>query len=411
MGLRHMYGQIESKRVYGTLELVAVCDRNESAAQHVAGVAEEGLGKKPTVYTDLDELLDREKGLDAVDIVTDAGTHHTIALKAFDAGVNVATEKPMAHSVRACHRMIDAAERSGKVLSVSENFRRDPLNRLAKAVLDSGALGERRLMLDILTWGTRVMPHSTAWRHLKVRGGYLLDYGVHQTDLFLFFMGAVDRVYAETSIWEKQRQSNKEPLSPQMARFYGHRVREDIELGDTVETTSEDMNLAVIRFESGAMGHFAMSIAAPGERSSADIVYCGKGSMRLPGSRSGRPAKVTLMDADEPLSDEDVLALVPEFELDDLTAQIFDDRRRFASYETRFGQADAKLIALELQDFAEAVLNDREPDVTGQVGLEAVALVYAILESGHLHQPVSFGDVAADRVNGYQQEINEAAGL
>ena len=43
--------------------------------------------------------------------------------------------------------------------------------------------------------------------------------------------------------------------------------------------------------------------------------------------------------------------------------------------------------------------------------LDAVALTYAFLESGHIRQPVSFKDVAADRVNGYQAEINEAAGL
>ena len=45
------------------------------------------------------------------------------------------------------------------------------------------------------------------------------------------------------------------------------------------------------------------------------------------------------------------------------------------------------------------------------IGLDAVALTYAFLESGHLRQPVSFADVAEDRVNSYQQEINAAAGL
>ncbi len=411
MGLRHLYGQIESKRVFGTFDYAAVCDLNVSAAEHVAVEAERGLGKRPNVYTNFDEMLDKESGLDAVDIVTNSETHHVLALKAFDAGVNVATEKPLAHSVRACRRMIEAAERSGKVLSVSENYRRDPLNRLARAVLDSGALGKRRLMMDILVWGTRVMPHTTAWRHQKVRGGYLLDYGVHDTDLLLFFMGDADRVYAETSIWEKERFSMKDPLGAHQVNYYRHRVKEEIELAETVETTSEDMNLAVIRFDSGAMGHLAMSIAAPGERTTADIVYCAEGSLRLSGSRSGRPVRVTMLDADEPLSEKDVLALVPDFELDDLTARIFDGSRRIWSYDMAFEQIDAKLIALELQDFAEAILNDRKPDVTGEVGLKAVALVYAILESGHLHQPVYFTDVVADRVNAYQQEINEAVGL
>lgn len=410
MGLRHLYGQIESKRVFDTFDYVAVCDLNISAANHIASEAEKALGKRPNVYSNLDEMLNKETGLDAIDIVTNSSTHHTVAAKAFDAGLNVATEKPLAHSVRACHRMIESSKRSGKILSVSENYRRDPLNRLTKAILDSGALGRRRLMMDILTWGTRVMPHTTAWRHQKVRGGYLLDYGVHETDLFLFFMGGVDRVYAETTLWETERYSIKDPLGDSMARFYAHRVKEDVEMAETVEATSEDMNLAVIRFESGAVGHFAMSIAAPGERTQADIIYCSEGSLRLPGSRSGRPVQVTMLDSDKPLSEAETLALVPDFELDGITSKIFNGSR-LSSYDMTFEEVDAKLIALELQDFAEAILNGRQPDVTGELGLEAVALVYAILESGYLHQPVSFKDVVGDRTNSYQKEINEVAGL
>ena len=49
--------------------------------------------------------------------------------------------------------------------------------------------------------------------------------------------------------------------------------------------------------------------------------------------------------------------------------------------------------------------------MTGEEGLDAVALSYAILESGHLVQPVSFDDVRSDRVNAYQQQINQAAKL
>lgn len=411
MGLRHMYGEIELQRVHGTLDLVALCDFNRSAADHVASVAEEGLGRRPNVYTSFDEMVEKEKDLDAVDIVTDVGTHHKVALKAFDAGLHVAVEKPLGVTVRACHSMIDAAERAGKVLSVSENYRRDPLNRLVRAVLDSGAIGDRRLMLNILVWGTQVMPHTTAWRHLKSRGGYLLDYGVHETDLFLYFMGEVDTVHAETHLWEKERYSTKDPLHQSMVQFYGHRVKEEIERSDTVTTDSEDMVAAVIRFKSGAMGHFAMSIAAPGERTHEDIIYCSGGSVKLGGSRSGRPSQITRSGEEASLAESDVLDLVPDFELNDLTAPFFGDKRRLTSYDMTFPEIDRTLLALELQDMAESVIDGREPEIPGQVGLDAVALVYAILESGHLGAPVSFADVAADRVNAYQQDANEAAGL
>ena len=291
------------------------------------------------------------------------------------------------------------------------------------------------------------MPHSTAWRHIKLRGGYLLDYAVHNADLFLYFMGKVDRVYAETQLWEEARANTPIPTSPEMARYYRHRVREDIESAEAVETksedmapvqfgsggemaryhrhrvrgdidgaaaietTSEDMALALVRFESGAMGQFAMTIAAPGESTRADIVYCDDGSVNLPGSRSGRPVSVTRLGEQAPLSETDTLGLAPGFALDDLTAPFFNGLRRPSSYEMTFPEIDRKLIAIELQDFAKSILDGRAPEVTGASGLEAVAIVYAILESGLLHEPVSFADVVQDRVNAYQREINESVGL
>ena len=410
MGLRHMYGEIELKRVSDPFQLLAVCDVNASSAEHVAGVAEDGLGRRPRVYASFDALLEAEKDLDAVDIVTDAGHHHALALKAFDAGKHVAVEKPMGLTVRACHRMIEAAERAGRVLSVSENHRRDPINRLAKAVIDSGVLGAPRLMLRVTARGTRHMFHATAWRHMKLRGGYLLDYGAHDTDLLQYFMGQVERVYAETHLWERVRQTGTERVSPIVAKYSGHRVTEDIERGEHVECTSEDMALALIRFKSGATAQFASTIAAPGESTSAEIIYCRDGSVKLPSGRSGNPCAVTMIDARSPLSHEEVLDLVPGFQLDDLTASFFDGKRRLSSYAAT-PETDGKFIAMGLQDFANAIVGGSEPEVSGAVGLNAVALVYAILESGHAQAPVSLDDVLEDRVDAYQREINESAGL
>ena len=410
MGLRHLYGQAESQRTYGTFDYVAVCDISESAASHVAAEAERLLGKRPNVYTSFDDLLAGEPGLDAVDIVTAAGQHHTIAVQAAGAGVHVATEKPMGITVRACMTMMEAADRTGIVLSVSENYRRDPLNRLNKAILDARVLGRQRLFLDMAARGTRLMPHGTAWRHLKTAGGYMLDYAVHNADLLLYFMGPVDRVYAETHLWEQTRLVT-DPEGDQMRPFYAHREPMEIERAGEVECTSEDMASGVVRFESGAMANFLSTIAAPGEGTGASIIYCDDGSIRLGGSRSGRPSAITRIDSEEPIPKGDLLGLVPDFELDDMTARIFGGERRMSSYDIDFPEIDAKIIALELEDFAEAIRTGREPEVTGQIGLDAVALTYAFLESGAINEPVSFADVAADRTNAYQQEINNAFGL
>ena len=71
-------------------------------------------------------------GVDAVDIVTDTRMHHVFALQAFDAGVHILTEKPMALTMKACRLMRDAAEAKGLVLSIGEQYRRDPMNDLRR---------------------------------------------------------------------------------------------------------------------------------------------------------------------------------------------------------------------------------------------------------------------------------------
>ena len=412
MGLRHLYGQVELRQQgFETFDLVALCDLHVAAAEHVAGEAEKGLGKRPRVYASFDEMLQKETGLDAVNIVTSIGHHHVLALKAFEAGVHVAVEKPMGLTVRACRRMIEGAARAQKVLSVSENYRRDPINRLVKGILEAGALADPRLVLSVSTRGSRHISHTTAWRHMKLTGGYLLDHAVHTADLLIYFLGPVDTVYAATSIWEKERYTSEQPSADPVTRYYDHRVKEDIERGDAIQCTSEDVALAVLRFGSGAMGHLTVSGATPGKGTHEDTVYCGEGSLGLSGSRSGKPLVVTRMDEPAPLSEPETLKLAPQFRLDDTTATFFGGKERLSSYDMPFEQIDRKLIAIELQDFADAVLNGREPEVTGAAGLEAVALIYAILESGYSGAPVSFADVAGDRVNAYQQEINNSVGL
>ena len=408
-GLRYVYGLAALRRHgFDTFALTAVCDRHRSNAEHVAGEAEAELGLRPRVYTDFRAMLEAERGLDAVNIVTDTRMHHVFALDAFDAGLHVAVEKPMGVTVRACLRMMEAASARGRVLSVSENVRRDPMYRLARALLRGGAIGEPRLHLHVTTSGSRATEQLVAWWHMKDRGGWTLEQGVHTSDLTLYLMGDVERVFAETHLWER---TIKIARSAQSSELYAHRVREDMEEADTVEATSEDTGLALMRFASGAIGQTISSDAAPGEQSNGHSIYGSEGSMRLPSFRAGRPVQVTLAGERSLVTEADLMAQVPGFRLDDTTATLFGGMGRLHSYDAPIEETTRKILALELQDFADAITTGRKPEVAAEEGLDAVALSYAILESGHLAQPVAFDDVRSDRVNAYQQEINEAAGL
>ena len=83
----------------------AVCDLNEVRAKLMA----EKLGS-PKVYTDLDEMLNKEK-LDAVIITTPDAAHEECAVTALKHKVNVLIDKPLATSVKGCKHIIREAEK------------------------------------------------------------------------------------------------------------------------------------------------------------------------------------------------------------------------------------------------------------------------------------------------------------
>ena len=86
-------------------------------------------------------------GVAAVDITTTPPYHHSLAVEALERGMHAMVEKPVGLTVKGSNRIRAAQEASGRVVSVAENYRRDPINRLGKALLDSGVIGTPRVMI------------------------------------------------------------------------------------------------------------------------------------------------------------------------------------------------------------------------------------------------------------------------
>ena len=401
MGLRQLYGLIELKRCgFDTVHLTAVCDIKLDHANHVAGVAEAELGLKPRIYTDMQELIAVEKSLDAIALVTDPISHHTLACMAFDAGVHVMVEKPMGVTVRACQVMIDSATRNGCTLAIAENYRRDPMNRLLKAVIDGESIGQPYLVLHNHIAGGGSIMSGTLWRHQKRRGGYLIEMGVHYGDMITYLLGEIDEVYAATAIFEAHRERKG------VSRFYEHRLKDE---PTAIRPDAEETAAATLKFANGAFGQFTLSMAGHGRGVRVRQIFGAKGSIEAPADRSGNPIRLKLDEGDELVGDA-VLDLVPDFHLDTITQGLFGFERA-GYYDLPFESIDQKLLAYEYQDFVEAILSDRPPEVDGKRGLMATAFAYALCESGYLGKPVSLHAVAADEINAYQAEINESVGL
>jgi predicted dehydrogenase len=89
----------------------------------------------------VEELL-ASQDVDAVLISTPHHLHAPLAVKAAESGKHVVVEKPMATTLKDCDRMIDAASRSGVVLSVCYCQRYDPRVQRARQLIDKGLLGD-----------------------------------------------------------------------------------------------------------------------------------------------------------------------------------------------------------------------------------------------------------------------------
>src|SRR2546430_2760099 len=75
-------------------------------------------------------------------VVTDAGTHHVVASACLEAGLHVLCEKPLALTMRGCNRIVETARRTGRNLSIAQNYRREPLHRPARPLIPGGAIGQ-----------------------------------------------------------------------------------------------------------------------------------------------------------------------------------------------------------------------------------------------------------------------------
>ena len=409
MGLRHTHGLIELRKHFDSFRLTAVCDRNLRAAEHLADVAYRELGERPVVSDDFARLLAAENSLDAVDIVTETNSHHTLAEAAFRAGLHVIVEKPMGVTLKACRSMRDAAAAADKTLAVAENYRRDPLCRLGKALLDSGVIGEPRLLMDSFIGGGDTLRHNTSWRALKSWGGGLVfEEGVHNADLLHYYLGDTDHVFAETDLFEKALR--RKGMQPEVEVFYRHRADTVHPGADSVEADAVDTGVAVVRFRSGAIGQLTMSKASPVPQRSVTTLYGALGQMRMAAARTGVGPTV-LLEGGDPLRGDDLLDLAPDLKLDDATAPYFGGSQPIASYDMSFQEIDRALLAVELQDFAESIRTGRRPEVDYEAGMKAVALVYGILESGQTGAPVKVGDVMDGTVAEYQRPIDREVGV
>ena len=139
------------------------------------------------MYEDYHQLLE-DKSIDVVHVLTPNRSHCEITVAALEAGKHVMCEKPMAKTAADARKMLEAAKRSGKKLTIGYQNRCRPDSLLLKKAVDRGDLGEiyfakahaiRRRAVP--TWGVFLNEYEQG-------GGPLIDIGTHALDLTLWMM-------------------------------------------------------------------------------------------------------------------------------------------------------------------------------------------------------------------------------
>lgn len=310
------------------IEPVALADRDPELLERRASqweVPQAGL------YNDFKDLLsDEALQLDLIACCLPPALHAEAAILAAERGIHVVVEKPMATSVIECQKMIEAHQRQGTKLMVTEMLRTIPRCRIAKQAIDQGLIGEPVL----LDWVANVPPGWASrkpWARQKAEagGGLYMDWGVHAVDLFRTVNGQIREVVARVD-----------------------RAYHDLDV--------EDRGVAILIFENGVLGTMRV---VPTQRPINEIsIYGTEGMIRLDyTAREGSGVQ-------DPV-------------------EIWSEGKRYSNLpgdpplksDVKEAQVEAYLALYT--DFLGAIRENRSPDVSGEEGMADVAVIEAIYRS------------------------------
>jgi predicted dehydrogenase len=153
-----------------------------SGVAHVAGICDPALPESQDL-----EALD----LDGIVIATPSALHAEQAIAAFERGLAVFCQKPLARSVAEARTVVAAARAADRLLGVDLSYRHVRAFAAARALVRSGALGE--IVAAELVFHNAYGPDKPWFRNPELAGGgCLIDLGIHLVDLAVWTLGALE---------------------------------------------------------------------------------------------------------------------------------------------------------------------------------------------------------------------------
>jgi UDP-N-acetyl-2-amino-2-deoxyglucuronate dehydrogenase len=290
--------------------------------QNIARLCREHGGKP---FQDFGAFL-AHRPMDLVIIGSPSGLHATQGIAAAKSGLHVLTEKPIDISTARADALIAATKNAGVKLGVIFQDRMKPHIRQLKTWLDQGLLGRPLIVNARVMWYRPPEYYSNSrWRGTFALdgGGALINQGVHTVDLLLWVLGDVVRVQARTGT-----------------------LLHNIE--------AEDTAAAILEFSSGALGILHATTAAyPGYPRRVEI--------------SGTEGTVILEH------DRIIAANLRDSRAATEPAPLDENKSASSAAVTDFRGHQAVL-----EDFLQAIEQNRPPACDGLEGRRSIALIEAI---------------------------------
>jgi UDP-N-acetyl-2-amino-2-deoxyglucuronate dehydrogenase len=329
-------------------DFVAVCARTPEKANAFAEKYH------AAAFTDVDEMI-AKSGVEAVCVCTPHPQHAAPTIAAAKAGVHVLVEKPLASSLTDCDAML-AAAREGKVIlgTISQRRFYASCARIHQAI-QAGKLG-KPILGTATIFGSRDEayyrsdPWRGSWQHEG--GGVLVNQSPHQLDLLLWYLGEPEEVFG----------------------YWANLNHPYIEVDDTAT--------AVVRFKNGALGNILVSNSLNPALNARVSVHGAKGASVGVQTDGGAMFVAGMSNIIEPpfndvwtIPGED--HLLPKWKEED--AQLFKSVKPTEHFHR-----------LQIQDFLHALIERRQPAVTGEDGRRTVELFTAIYRATRSGKPVQF---------------------
>ncbi|MCM3116013.1 Gfo/Idh/MocA family oxidoreductase [Neobacillus sp. MER 74] len=257
IGIIGVGGIAQGRHIPAFLQLSDICEITALSDVNIHRARE--TAEKYNIPNAFEDYLDLFPEVDAVCICTPNKFHAEITIAAFNAGVHVLCEKPMALSFEECEAMVAASKQADKVLAIAYHYRFMKEAQAAKKAMDEVGLP---LVVRVQALRRRKVPGWGGFTNKDLQGGgSLIDFGCHLLDLALWLMGNPKHTAVSGTTY------NTLSKQPNQVNQWGRFDHETFNVDDHVT--------AYMKFENGASMLFETSWAANIKDDQANVSISG----------------------------------------------------------------------------------------------------------------------------------------